>query len=179
MLTKSDTVAVAVPPAFKDRYVVRIIEAGFGLSKSSGKPMITISTEIVGKPQPSGVTTPTVVYNDKSYQIASIKPSRKYFVLQAGPSLERFFAFQRACGLPDTEVDETNPPTQCFEGLLLEAILTATEQTDKKQLTPEEKAAGKTEGDPITDGDGNPITRTVVDVQQFLCLYKGDVGTVL
>lgn len=175
MLTDKETTKLGVPPGFKDRYVVRLIEATFGLSKAKNNPMISVQAEVVGVPTTQGITCSIVKRGGVDWQIAGIRVNTSYFPLVAGPSLSRFFAFHDALNLPH-EVDENNPNVEQYKGKLVEAILTTEESVERKVLSDDEKAAGKTMGDPILDNDGKEIKTTRVVVSRWLAPYRGDVA---
>jgi hypothetical protein len=175
MLTAADAVKVGVPPAIRNRYIVRCIGQTFGKSKSSGNPMITLEWEVVGEPQKDGTIAPTIKRGTDTYQVAGLPIRPTYFTLVAGKPLERFFDFQRAAGLPSDSVDETDPDLSGYEGLLMQAILATEESQEMTALTEEEREDGK-KPEPILDEDGKPIVRTAIRIASFLKVYNGDVG---
>jgi len=175
MLTKADAVKLEVPPALSDRYVVRCVGSKFMISKK-GNPMITLDWEIVGLPKSDGTVDTEVRRGDVTYQLAGLRVNRTYLTLVAGRAFNMFVEFQEKMGLP-TDVDEENPDLSQYNGLLAEATL-ASEQGDvlQKDLTDEEKEAGKTLGDPILDKDGNELrypNRAVI--KMFVCRFEGEV----
>ena len=175
MLTKSDAVKLEVPPALSDRYVLRCVDQKFALSQK-GNPMITLDWEIVGLPQQDGTVATAIKRGNTTYQLAGLRVNRSYLTLVAGRAYNMFVEFQEKMGL-STDIDEVNPDLSQYVGLLAEAVL-ASEQGDvlRKELSEEEKEAGKTLGDPITDKDGNELrypNRAVV--KQFVCRFDGEV----
>jgi len=171
MLTDQDSTKLGVPPAFKDRYVVRVIEPKFGLSKADN-PMITLQLEVVGVPVGNKIV-PIVQRGNQSWQVAGLRTNAVYLTLKAGPALGRVLDFHEMIGLPRT-VDETNPPIHEYNGKVLEAILTSEESVQRKALTPEDVVAGKKVGDPILDNDGKEIKSVRASLVQFLCLWRGE-----
>lgn len=159
MLTQNEAVATGVPPAMKDEYVLRCTESAFGPSKSSGNPMLTLSWEVVGVPAKDAEPCTTIQRGGRTYIVAGIRTDRTYFPLKAGASLERFFKFQKAAGLPYDEVDESNLDPAPYKGMMLRAIVTGTEEVERKFLTQEERDNGKTEGDPIRDSESGEIMK--------------------
>lgn len=181
MLRKKDSIKLQVPPAMRDRYVIRCTEHKFG-PNSNGNPMITIQWEVVGKPNKTGSVDTSLKRGDQEYQIAGLTVNASYFTLIKGKALSMYVDFWEKAnpGNQFEGVDEENPDRSFLDNLLMEAILSSTTQEMRKELTEEEKKAKKDAGEaplgePITDEDGKPLTRTVISVTQFLKKFTGDV----
>lgn len=175
MLTREQATKRGIPPAFRDRYIIRCIDKRFGPS-SKDNPMIVLNWEIAGVPKGDSVDT-KLTRGGVDWDVVGLQTQPSYFTLIPGPALDRFFDFQEKAGLPADEIDDENPDLTGYDGLLMEAIVTGSEQVERKALTPEERAEGKTVGDPILDGDGNEIKRTQLQVQSFLKKWQGEVPT--
>lgn len=174
MLTQNDAVVPGIPPAMKGEYVVRVTEATFGPSKSSGTPMLTLSLEVVGVPVKDAEPATEIDRGGKKYIVAGIRPDKVYFPLKSGPSLGRFFEFQRKAGLPSEEVDDQNLDVTPYKGLLLRAIVTGTEDVERSFLTQEERDSGKTQGEPIKDSEtGEILKKQKAVVLSWVGVYNG------
>ena len=172
MLTKKDAVTVGIPPAMKDRYVVRIVDAKFGLSKSSQNPMVTMKVEVVGVPTPNGIED-TISRGGKTYSVAGIQLQPIYYPLVAGKALGRFVSFLDTAELPSEEIDDENHDCSVYKGLEMEALVSSYAETQKKILSDEERAEGKVEGDPILDNEGKPITKELAVLTEWICKHNG------
>lgn len=174
MLTREDRVKLGVPPALRDRYVVRSTDATFQLSKKEN-PMIVIDWEICGRPNSSGGVDTEIDRQGSKWQIAGLSCNRTYHTLIAGPAWTRFLDFCDAAGVELPEpFDESNPDVTPFKGLVMEALL-ATEQTyARMEATDEDRAQGKL-GEFILDKDGNKIATTRISITQFLSRFDGEV----
>lgn len=183
MITKSKSAVLAVPPAFKDRCVVRCTDTKFG-PNSNDAPMITAGWELCGIPNAKGVVETTLERGGKLYQIGGLTIKPTYFTLTQ-KAIDSFYAdfWCKANGAKDfLGVDEENPDYDFLDGLCMEAIVSGFTQEERKQLTDEEKEALKAEGkapigEAITDGEGNPITRTVLTITMWLKKWEGEVPT--
>jgi hypothetical protein len=187
-LTAEDAVALEVPPAMRDRYVVRVLDKKFG-PNSKGNPMVTVNWEIAGIPNKTGGVDTVVEKNGKKYQVAGIRLRPTWFTLTPGRPLESYIQFFDAANgqgafKASGGVDPENPDTEWIDGLVMEAILIATEQTRLKELSDEEKAEKRAKnepliGEPILDGDGKEMKTTQVQIDQrdggFIRKFTGDV----
>lgn len=181
MLQKTDAVKLQIPPAFRDRYVVRVTQSKFG-PNSNDNPMITLNLEVVGKPNKTGSVDTEVKRGENTYQIAGLNIMPVYFTLVKGKALSMYIDFWEKAN-PGKEfegVNEENPDREYLDGLLMEAILTSSNYDMRKELTDEEKeekkAAGEQAvGEVILDEDGKPITRQSVNISTWLKKYTGDV----
>lgn len=179
MLQATEKVKLGIPPAFKDAYVIRVLEKKFG-PNSNDDPMVTITWELVGKPNIDGTIDTEVRRGDTSYKIAGLRVKPTYYTLiEKGVGFYRDL-YQLATGEPFQGVDETNPDLSWLDKLSVLALLVAESQPVRKELTNEEKVllkqAGKPLlGEPILDGDGKPITRDSVriDFNGMLSKYTG------
>lgn len=178
MLTAKDAVQIGLPPAMKGEYVLRILDAIFGASKSSGNPMVTIKTEVVGVPQKDLAPGTKLERGDGTWVVAGIKPEAQYFPLVAGPSLGKFQDFLRKLGLPWEEIDDQNYDTTPLKSLLVRAIVTDVEEEERGFLTEAERAAGEKVGKSIIDSEtGKPIKRRKAIVTTWLGSYNGTEPT--
>lgn len=182
MINKSNKPKLAVPPAFKNRCVIRCTDVKFG-PNSNDAPMITANWELLGIPNSTGSIDTTIKRGDQEYQLAGLRLKTTYFTLTQ-KAVDGFYAefWEKANGDSFQGIDETNPDIKFFDGLCMEAIVQGNTVIERQQLTEEEKAdkIAKGEqpiGDPIIDGDGNEITRTMLSQSMWLKKYTGDVPT--
>jgi len=181
MITQSKAAVLAVPPAFKDRCVVRCTDHKFG-PNSNDNPMITVNWELCGIPNATGSVETTMERAGKLYQLGGLRVKPSYFTLTQ-KAIDSFFAEFWCKANNEKEflsIDETNPDRDFLDSLCMEAIVSGFTQEERKQLTEEEKDALKAEGkqplgEIITDGDGNPITKTVLNVTMWLKKWEGEV----
>jgi len=174
MLTKQDAVSIGIPPAMKDRYVVRVVQATFGLSKSSQNPMVTMKVEVAGVPTTEGVVD-SIKRGDNTYQVAGVQLQPIYFPLVAGKALGRFVTFLEAAGLPSDEVDDENHDCEPYLGLLMEATVNSFTDTQRKVLTEEQREAGEKQGEDIVDNEGKPLTKNIAVLTEWLCKFEGEL----
>ena len=176
MLNKESVIKLEIPPAMKDRYVIRCLDAKFALS-SKDNPMVITEWEVVGIPTATGSLETSVKRGSVEYQIAGLKTPRQYWTLTV-KAIGRYIAAWEAAhpGEDFPGVDENNPDLAWLEGLVLNAILTGQEEVMRKILTPEEKAEGKLEADPVLDEDGKPIKTSAIRILEFRSPYTGDLG---
>lgn len=139
-----------LPPNIKinqDRYALRVINAEFGMSKSSGNPMITLELEIF---HPASIVS---VFNGKEYNVAGLKC--KTYLTLADKTMQYTAATMSAIGIPDTyDLNPQNPETDIFLGKCFSAVIGADERTNRKDLTAQDKEAGRKVGEPILDENG-------------------------
>ena len=183
MITRSKAAVLAVPSPFKDRCVVRCTDHKFG-PNSNDNPMITVDWELCGIPNTTGSVDTTFERGGKLYQLGGLTIKPSYFTLTQ-KAIDSFFA-DFWCKANNTKeflgIDEQNPDCDFLDSLCMEAIVTGGTQIERKALTDEEKDALKAEGkqplgEEITDGDGNPITRTILSIGMWLKKYEGEVPT--
>lgn len=150
-------------PGNKDRYSTRIKKAEAKLSKSSGNAMIEMEVEIYS---PDVITS---VFDKQRYNVAGV--SDKTYFTMTDKALPRLFDFMRKIGIKDPAIDTdiANTDVQQFVGKCFSAIWSWEESIARKDLTEEEKLAGKSVGDPIMMEDG------VTPVK----FYRAKMGTVL
>ncbi len=137
--------------------------------------------ELVGIPNSTGSIDTTIERSGQKYQLAGLKVKPTYFTLTQ-KAIDGFFAefWTKANGEEFQGIDEENPDIKFLDGLLMEAIVQGSTVEERTILTDEEKAEKKSEGkaqvgEVITDGDGNPITRTMLNINIWLKKYTGDV----
>ena len=181
LLTKSKSAKLGIPPAFKDRVVIRCTDHKFG-PNSNDNPMITVNWELLGIPGATGKIETEMERGGVKYQLAGLRVNSSYFTL-VQKAIDGFYAefYCKANNEPEFPgVDSENPDTDFLDSLCMEAIVTGQSQIERKLLTDEEKAAKKAAGEqpigePITDGDGNEIIRTVLNINMWLKKWEGDV----
>ena len=163
-----------VPPAMRDRYIVRCVDQKFG-PNSKDNPMVTLGFEVVGLKMADGSVSTEVTRGDTDYMVAGIKTQPSWFTL-VGRGLEAFRDFQRNAGIPEIDDgDVGNVDVTPYNGLLISAILNNGTQIERKALTEEDIASGKREGDPILDDDGKPTTRGFIKIDSFGKRFTGEL----
>ena len=183
LLKQSKEAVLAVPPAFKDRCVVRCTDHKFG-PNSNDAPMITCNWELCGIPNATGGVDTKMERAGKLYQLAGLRIKPVYFTLTQ-KAIDSFFAEFWCKANKEKEflgIDTENPDCDFLDNLCMEAVVSGFTQEERKQLTDEEKEALKAEGkqpigEPITDGDGEPIVKTVLNVTMWLKKFEGEVPT--
>ena len=141
------------------RYAVRCIEESFVESKSSGNPMIVREWEIV---DPEAVSI-----NGMSKIVAGQKVTQYLTVMvknddgsrndeKSDKALARLRDENANLGLPSDSIDDENPQL-CCKGIVADAICGSDEYSPREELTAEQRAAGKTLGDPIKYADGTEV----------------------
>lgn len=145
VIAKSDTVVGNKCPIPTELYRGRVIGTKEGKS-SGGHPMTTLTCEIIA-PE-------TVVIDDKEYKIAG----RQFMLwLMHVPSEQwgqgKVFSFMDKLGLDCGEDYDTTKHKEYFLGMEFDIILSSEE--DIKRMAPK---PGQKLGDPIRDGEGNPIS---------------------
>lgn len=142
-------------PINKDRVCFRIIDANFGPSASSPNNMITLEVEIY-----SPETMKIVAAGLKEYSITGLK-CKCYFSFSdaalprlIGPLPGGKPGFMENLGLKP-EIDTDNPDTEQFKGKCFSAIVGPDDRIPRKDITPDQRAAGQKVGDPITNEDGS------------------------
>lgn len=180
MITKSDS-KLGIPPYFKERCVVRVKDHKFG-PNSKDNPMITVNFELCGIPNNTGSCDIEYDRGGVKYIIGGLNINSKYFTLV--DKAINFYAefWEKANGKTFEGVDESNPDMAFLDDLCMEVIVTGQQREERKTLSPEEKEALIAEGkpaigEPILDGDGEKITRSVLDITMWLKRYTGEVPT--
>lgn len=150
--TKSATVSGQVPPQFRGTVIQRIKQVDFGPSKSSGKPMITLTTEIV---KPLEVVSD---FDGKTYSLDGV--DLKYYLVlsdtnnkgEPSDSLDYIInTLMPLLGLPGS-IDDEAPDTKQFEGICFEAIISSNQRKEMKK-NPNGSYT------PMLDADGKEIVR--------------------
>lgn len=181
LIKQSAAAVLAVPPAFKDRCVVRCTDHKFG-PNSNDAPMITCNWELCGIPNTTGGVETKIERAGKLYQLGGLRINTVYFTLTQ-KAIDSFFAefWKKANGSTEfLGIDTENPDLDFLDSLCMEAVVNGKTQEERKLLTDEEKEELKAEGkqpigEAITDGDGNPITRTVLNIGMWLKKWTGEV----
>lgn len=128
----------------RDRYTLRVKEAKFGESKSSGKPMVTLVTEIVA---------PRIVTQASGMQAKIEGMEVIYYLPCSKENLANMFSLWDKLGNRVDEIDEENPEIQWMNGKFFDAVLSSEEQF----LSKKDATTGKYE--PILDASGQKISR--------------------
>jgi len=157
-------------PFPKDRYVIHCLDETFGISKSSGNPMLTREFEIVA-PE-------TVQVGDRTISLAGAKitqyrPTKVKAQNGEGwdtaKSDKRFGELRDElvnCGFASEEIDDENPPI-FMKGKTFEAIVYAKEERSRKAQTPEQRAKGEP-GEPIKDASGKEVVTYQLQIEVIL-----------
>lgn len=147
-------------PLPKDRYCGRIKEGSFAPAKKSGNNQITFKCEVY---HPATIKHPADKreYNIAGKEFTIYKPT-------SGPGLEHTLMFMKDLGL-SPQLDTDNPDLEQFKGRTFSIILKSRDMTARKDLTPEEIAAGKQrwEAEPIKDEEGRPSLTYGIEVDGF------------
>lgn len=173
-LDKSKPV-MGVPPAFKQRCAVRILEAKFGMSKKD-KPMITIESELVGFFDDTNELQTSIKRGDKVFNLNGLKLRNDYFTLTQ-EALPYYAIFYKGATGNDLEViDETNPDIAYMEGLVMQAVVRGNMVPYLEELTEEEKQAKlaigeRAIGKPLRNEDGTPIEKAEIRTEMWLRAY--------
>lgn len=142
-------------PIPRDGYATRVRKADMTTSKA-GNLQIVIEVEIY--------SPATVTISGSEYNVAG-KWSKEYLPLTE-KGWWKTEETMRKLGLNPASLDKQNPDTDQFVGKTCHAIWESEEWVERKDLSPEQVAAGMKpeEADPIKDGDGNAIKgyRTVL-----------------
>jgi len=184
MLDLSKVVKLGVPPAVRDRAVVRCIDHSFGPNNAQN-PMITTQWELCGIPQADGSLATTIKRGNVEYKIAGIRCNSVFFTLTPkaiGFYVDIWKAAHPGETLP-TEFDENSPDTEWLNGCALQAMIETKSDVQRKALTEEEKEQLRAEGkpimgDPITDEEGKELTRDSVRIISFLKPYTGELPAI-
>lgn len=149
--SEGPVVTKQVPPHFKGTVMARCIKQDFGPSKSSGKPQITLTYEIL---IPERVLSE---YDGRTYDMSSLTP-KVYLSVGVENLAELVNDTLPRLGLP-AEIDdenplksESNPEGILFEGQIHEIYVSARERKETRK-----KSDGTYED--VVDSRGNPITR--------------------
>jgi hypothetical protein len=146
------TITGQVPPGYKGTLILRIKDAIFGPSKSSGFPQITWKTEVVN---PLEVISD---YDGNKYSLDS-KEINMYLSLSevkkdGSPANSLDYIINELhpkLGLPK-EIDDENPNLEQYKGLCFQVIAETQERKEQRR-----KPDGSYEL--IKDADGNEISR--------------------
>ena len=128
------------------RCATRISKAEYKIS-SKGNPMIVLDVEIFN-PE-------SIKINGTDYNIAGIVD--KHFLTLTDAAMQRVKEFMKHIGIGGVELDKENPDTDQFIGRKFSALWGGDEYVYRAELTDEDRAAGKTEGEPVTDEEGNVL----------------------
>jgi len=149
-----------------DRYRLKVREATFGPSKSSGNPMTTLICEIIA---PETIESA----DGKTFAVAG-KEVRYYLpytdsmlgrcaeMLRKLEVLDKDFSYldsegnEQIAHINSQQFDTDNVPTAPFKNLSFDAILWSQEKVKRRMPSPEQRAKGQL-GDPLLDENGKEI----------------------
>jgi len=178
-----------------DNFVLRVVEAGFGPSKSSGNPMITLTPEIVS---PASIEVAGIEYN-----IQGLKVSPYYATTQTLPSASvteeeaeekskyndtRVFnstnpekpSLYQLFEIDATGVDKNNPDVSQFKGKLFHARLKSKVNEKTKSPTAEQLKKGQKVGDVIKNPKtGKPEVTFYPEIDKIYGIAEGTVSGAL
>lgn len=143
ILKKSDVVQSGNVQITRNRYSLRVKEAVFGPSKSSGNPMLTLNCEIY---------SPAVIDTEAGkFSIDGVRVT--HYLTLTEKAIGRYIDFCNRVGIevPD-EIDTENVDATPFNGLCFDAILDSTPRELRQKPRDGQKV-----GDPIVDDNGQPI----------------------
>lgn len=150
----SKSTVVGIPPAgFKDRVILRGKKAQFKISRRSRNPMIEWECEIVWPQTVKGI-------DGNMYDLTSI-PIRYWLVLVEDNGSMDFIInkLMPKLGL-DPRLDDENPDTKQFEGLVFDAVISTNEDVQQRRDPDDpEKYI------PILDGNGQQIKTVTINAQ--------------
>jgi len=171
----------------QDNAILRVIEAGFGPSKSSGNPMITLGYEIVA---PESINVAGV-----DYSVAGLKITPGYYTTATLDDAEktttneqRVFksasperpSLYEVFEIDTTGVDKNNPDVTVFKGKLVHALLTSEVKEKTKSPTAEQLKKGQKVGDVIKNPKtGKPEITFYPKIVKLYGLADGGVSGAL
>lgn len=130
-----------VPPFWSDRVTLRVKKAEFKLGKQPPhRPRVDLTVEILA---PLETKVGGINYTDLN------KEDLTLMLMLDDNNFKYTSKFHKVLGLPD-EIDNENPNTTCYEGLVFDYILGTREKQAKRK---DENG----EWVPITTSDGKPI----------------------
>lgn len=141
------------------RYVLRIKDAKFGPSKSSGNPMITVETEILGIRDENGEFK-TEYVNAAGQRCKVSEIDVPYYLTLTDKSIDNVFTFFDRLGNPVEDINPENPDTEWMKGKYFEAVIFSEEQFIQG---PDRK--------PILDANGQKVSngfRPVAVINQII-----------
>lgn len=165
--TKENTsaeVAKQVPPMFKERVIMRILDASFTISKEKGNPMIVLETELL---KPTEYSIGGITYKELDN-----KHFRIYLMLTADGLPFTLDTMERLGLTP--QIDDEQPDTEQFKGLVFAMILSSRERKAQK---PDPNKPGAYVN--VLDAKGQPITQGwewVADARNILERAENELG---
>ena len=141
-----------------DNYVLRVTNASFAPSKSSGNPMITLDVEVVS-PEIVEIDGKQVTVSGvslKHYLTTQVMDGENINAEKTAACAARIEELFGKLGLDFSAFNVENPDTTVFENLKFWALLKADKSEKRKQPTAEQKAKkelGDIIKDPITGED--------------------------
>lgn len=155
-------------PFPKDRYVIHCLDEVFGISKSSGNPMLTREFEIVA-PETVQVGEKTISLAGAKitqYRPTKVKAAEGWDIAKSDKKFGELRDELLNCGFTGEDIDDENPPI-FMKGKTFEAIVYAKEERSRKAQTPEQRAKGEP-GDAIKDASGKEVVTYQLQIEVIL-----------
>lgn len=160
-------------PLPKDRRTLRCIEESFGLSQSSGNPMITRTWEIV---EPNEIEIGDRKVDIDGVKVTQYLPTKnKEDAEKSNKAFGRLVEDLKSLGYSESEIDDENPPL-IAKGKVVDAIVYGKENKSFKPPTAEEKKNGARFGQPIKDAQGKDVVVYQPQIETILGLSTVEVN---
>jgi hypothetical protein len=187
-ITANEIVVTEIPKGFHASLVLRCLGAEFKESAvkpdgSGGNPMIVSDWEVVGKPNKQNGVDDNITEAGKKYIIAGLNVRKVYHTLtpKAIRRHQEFWAKATGKTEAEYEVDNENPDTSYYKGLVMSAVCKATEFEKTRPSTDSEKEEMKAAGQPVrevvtvTDDEGKALTIKGLEVDTWNRRFNGDL----
>lgn len=166
-----------------DNYILRVIGATFGPSKTSGNPMITLESEIVTNEAASESVNvagedylvagqqvnnyyPTIVFADADGNVDTEKTDN---------AQKRVVVLFERLGLPTDNINFENPDLTALKGKTFYASMYADKAERRKSATAEQLAKGQKVGDVMKNPiDGKPLINYYPKIDEIFGLAQTD-----
>jgi hypothetical protein len=162
----------------KDRYTIRCTEEKFGMN-SNNNPMITREWEVVA-PETVQIGDQIVTVSGatiQQYLTSKVKgDGGQWDSKRSDGAFARLRDDLKLLGFEGEEIDDENPPL-IAKGKVVEAILYGRVSKSFKEVTPEQRAKGQRNGDPIKDLDGKDVVVYQINIDSILGLSNAEVGS--
>jgi hypothetical protein len=168
-----------IPDGFYESAIIRCTKADFGLSKSSQKPMITLEWEMLGvrdPADPNKILT-QIDRNGKTYVLAGLSVRSKYHTLSDKAIKHYKKDWAKYTGEDESKFscNVENPDLSIFKDLAMSAVVKAVKTFKRKELTDEDKKAGKTQGDIVKDEDGKELSFKTIEIDTLNKRFTGEL----
>jgi hypothetical protein len=172
-------VKAEIPDGFYESALMRCTKADFGMSKSSNQPMITLEWELLGvrdPADPNKILT-QIDRNGKTYVLAGLSTKPKYHTLsdKAIKYYQKDWAKYTGEDESKFSCDTENPDLSIFNNLAMSAVVKAVKTFKRKELTDEDKKAGKTQGAIVTDEDGRELSFKTIEIDTLNKRFTGEL----